>query len=236
MRVMLRLLYRVEVEGLEHARAALPHAVIAANHASFLDGLLLGAFLPGEPIFAVDTLIARKWWARPFLAARQRAAGRSDQSAVDPRDDPRRRSRLGLHHLSGGAHYDDRRADEGLRRSRPSLPNGPGAALVLGAHRRRRIHAVLAPGRQGPPPLFPQVRIRVLPPRRLDVSRKRFQGARAGPRCARRCATRWSGRFRDRADRHHALRCAARGAAAVTAAVTRSPTTSSCWPMSYRGP
>ena len=49
------LLYRVEVQGLEHARAAFPHAVVAANHASFLDGLLLGAFLPGDPIFAVDT-------------------------------------------------------------------------------------------------------------------------------------------------------------------------------------
>jgi acyl-[acyl-carrier-protein]-phospholipid O-acyltransferase/long-chain-fatty-acid--[acyl-carrier-protein] ligase len=68
MRVILRVLYRVEVEGLEHARAAMPHAVIAANHASFLDGLLLGAFLPGDPIFAVDTFIARKWYAKPFLA------------------------------------------------------------------------------------------------------------------------------------------------------------------------
>jgi acyl-[acyl-carrier-protein]-phospholipid O-acyltransferase/long-chain-fatty-acid--[acyl-carrier-protein] ligase len=68
LRFVLRLLYRVEVEGLEHARAALPHAVIAANHASFLDGLLLGAFLPGDPIFAVDTYVARKWWARPFLS------------------------------------------------------------------------------------------------------------------------------------------------------------------------
>jgi len=65
-RLVLRLLYRVEVEGLEHAQAALPHAVIAANHTSFLDGILLGAFLPGEPIFAVDTQIARKWWARPL--------------------------------------------------------------------------------------------------------------------------------------------------------------------------
>ena len=65
-RVVLRLLYRVEVEGLEHAQAALPHAVIAANHTSFLDGILLGAFLPGEPIFAIDTQIARKWWARPL--------------------------------------------------------------------------------------------------------------------------------------------------------------------------
>jgi len=67
-RVVLRVLYRVEVEGLEHVRAALPRAVIAANHASFLDGLLLGAFLPGDPIFAVDTYIAKQWWAKPFLA------------------------------------------------------------------------------------------------------------------------------------------------------------------------
>ncbi|MGH7555769.1 MAG: 1-acyl-sn-glycerol-3-phosphate acyltransferase, partial [Longimicrobiales bacterium] len=68
MRVILTLLYRVQVEGLEHARSAMPHAVIAANHASFLDGLLLGAFMPGDPIFAVDTFIAKKWWAKPFLA------------------------------------------------------------------------------------------------------------------------------------------------------------------------
>jgi len=67
-RIVLRLLYRVEVDGLEHARAAMPHAVIAANHSSFLDGLLLGAFLPGEPIFAVDTLISKQWYAKPFLA------------------------------------------------------------------------------------------------------------------------------------------------------------------------
>jgi acyl-[acyl-carrier-protein]-phospholipid O-acyltransferase/long-chain-fatty-acid--[acyl-carrier-protein] ligase len=68
MRLILRLLYRVEVEGLDHAKSAMPHAVIAANHASFLDGLLLGAFLPGDPIFAVDTFIAKTWYAKPFLA------------------------------------------------------------------------------------------------------------------------------------------------------------------------
>jgi acyl-[acyl-carrier-protein]-phospholipid O-acyltransferase / long-chain-fatty-acid--[acyl-carrier-protein] ligase len=65
-RSLLRLFYRVEVQGLEHAQAALPHAVIAANHTSFLDGILLGAFLPGEPIFAIDTQIAKKWWVRPL--------------------------------------------------------------------------------------------------------------------------------------------------------------------------
>jgi acyl-[acyl-carrier-protein]-phospholipid O-acyltransferase/long-chain-fatty-acid--[acyl-carrier-protein] ligase len=67
-RMALSLLYRVEIDGVDHVRAALPRAVIAANHASFLDGLILGAFLPGDPVFAVDTYIARKWWARPFLA------------------------------------------------------------------------------------------------------------------------------------------------------------------------
>jgi acyl-[acyl-carrier-protein]-phospholipid O-acyltransferase/long-chain-fatty-acid--[acyl-carrier-protein] ligase len=67
LRFILRALYGVKVEGLEHARAALPKAVIAANHASFLDGLLLGAFLPGDPIFAVDTMISKQWWAKPFL-------------------------------------------------------------------------------------------------------------------------------------------------------------------------
>ncbi len=67
LRFALRRLYRVQIEGVEHVRGALPKAVIAANHASFLDGLLLGAFLPGDPIFAVDTQIAKKWWAKPFL-------------------------------------------------------------------------------------------------------------------------------------------------------------------------
>jgi acyl-[acyl-carrier-protein]-phospholipid O-acyltransferase / long-chain-fatty-acid--[acyl-carrier-protein] ligase len=68
LRLMLRALYRVEIDGIEHARAASSHAVIAANHASFLDGLLLGAFLPGSPIFAIDTQIAKRWWVRPFLS------------------------------------------------------------------------------------------------------------------------------------------------------------------------
>src|SRR5688572_17697818 len=67
-RLVLRVSYRVEVHGLEHARAAQSHAVIAANHASFLDALVLGAFLPGAPIFAIETFIARKWWVRPFLS------------------------------------------------------------------------------------------------------------------------------------------------------------------------
>ncbi len=39
------------------------------NHQSFADGCFVAAFLPGRPVFAVDVRIARRWWARPFLAA-----------------------------------------------------------------------------------------------------------------------------------------------------------------------
>ncbi len=63
-----RLLYRVEVRGWDNYREAGDKAVVVVNHVSFLDGPLLAAFLPGRPMFAVDTHIARHWWARPFLS------------------------------------------------------------------------------------------------------------------------------------------------------------------------
>lgn len=74
---VLRLLYRAEVRGLENYRAAGERAVVVVNHVSFLDGLLIGALLPGKPTFAVDTSIAGKWWATPFLSL-------VDVFAIDP--------------------------------------------------------------------------------------------------------------------------------------------------------
>ncbi|HSR72918.1 MAG TPA: MFS transporter [Kiloniellales bacterium] len=66
-----RLAYGVEVHGGHHLRAirddAGPGAVIVVNHVSFLDAALLAAFLPGDPLFAIDTQVARRWWVRPFL-------------------------------------------------------------------------------------------------------------------------------------------------------------------------
>ena len=149
LRLILRVLYRVKVEGLEHARAALPKAVIAANHASFLDGLLLGAFLPGGSDLRrrhpdLEAVVGE---AVPHL--RQRAAGRSDEPALHPRDDPGSGSRLGLHHFSGRPHHDDRILDEGVRRTRGHCRAHEGRAPAR-AHRRCGVHAVLSPGRQGP--------------------------------------------------------------------------------------
>ena len=66
-RLTLRLLYRVEVNGIENLPAPGQRAVVVVNHVSFLDGVLLGAFLPGKPTFAVNTHIANSIWIKPFL-------------------------------------------------------------------------------------------------------------------------------------------------------------------------
>jgi acyl-[acyl-carrier-protein]-phospholipid O-acyltransferase/long-chain-fatty-acid--[acyl-carrier-protein] ligase len=66
-RLTLKLLYRVEVNGIEHMPKPGERAVVVVNHVSFLDGVLLGAFLPGKPTFAVNTHIAQAWWVKPFL-------------------------------------------------------------------------------------------------------------------------------------------------------------------------
>lgn len=67
-RATLRLLYRVDLAGAKNMPRPGERAVVVVNHVSFLDGLLLAAFLPGKPTFAVHTRIARAWWVRPFLS------------------------------------------------------------------------------------------------------------------------------------------------------------------------
>ena len=41
--------------------------VIAPNHVSLIDGPLIHSFLPFDSVFAVDTGIAKAWWAKPFM-------------------------------------------------------------------------------------------------------------------------------------------------------------------------
>jgi len=67
-RIALRLAYRVEVRGLENLALAGERVVVVPNHVSYLDGPLIAAFLPGYPMFAIDTAQAARWWARPLLA------------------------------------------------------------------------------------------------------------------------------------------------------------------------
>lgn len=67
LRAVLRKLYNVRVEGLENLEEAGDRALIIANHLSFLDAALLALFLPDEPMFAINTFIARAPVIRPFL-------------------------------------------------------------------------------------------------------------------------------------------------------------------------
>lgn len=67
-RSLFRLFYRVEVKGFSNYQKVANKAVIIANHTSYLDGLLLGAFLPHQLSFAINTNIASKWWVKPVFA------------------------------------------------------------------------------------------------------------------------------------------------------------------------
>ncbi len=66
-RQIFRVLYRVEIKGMEHYRAAGERVLIIANHTSFLDGLFMALFLPDRLGFVINTYIARFWWVKPFL-------------------------------------------------------------------------------------------------------------------------------------------------------------------------
>ena len=67
LRLLLRLLYRVEVTGLENYEKAGQRVLIVANHTSLLDGVLLYAWLPETPTFAINTEIASRSYFKPFL-------------------------------------------------------------------------------------------------------------------------------------------------------------------------
>ncbi len=59
--------YKVRLVGAENLELAGERALIVANHASFLDPVLLWAFLPDDVIFGINTHVAQAFWVRPFL-------------------------------------------------------------------------------------------------------------------------------------------------------------------------
>ena len=66
LRGLARLLFRVEVTA-QQADFRHERLLVVANHQSFLDGLLLGLFLPIDPVFVVHTTIAESWFFRILL-------------------------------------------------------------------------------------------------------------------------------------------------------------------------
>jgi acyl-[acyl-carrier-protein]-phospholipid O-acyltransferase/long-chain-fatty-acid--[acyl-carrier-protein] ligase len=65
--IVFRAVYRVELRGVENLLNAGPNPIIALNHVSFLDAALAMSLLPKDPIFAIDSAMAQKWWVKPFL-------------------------------------------------------------------------------------------------------------------------------------------------------------------------
>jgi len=76
LRSVARPLFRLRVQGDKSVFQA-DKLLIIANHESFLDGLLLGLFLPVNPVFVVHTGIARLWYFRLILSL-------ADYLVVDP--------------------------------------------------------------------------------------------------------------------------------------------------------
>lgn len=66
-KLILKLLFRVEIHGMENYDAAGKRVLIVANHTSFLDPMLLWIFLPDDITFAINTHISERWWLKPFL-------------------------------------------------------------------------------------------------------------------------------------------------------------------------
>lgn len=64
LKVLLKFFFNVQTKIDENV--ANVHGVIVCNHQSFLDGVLLGAFLPQRPVFVVNTDIANRWYFKPF--------------------------------------------------------------------------------------------------------------------------------------------------------------------------
>jgi acyl-[acyl-carrier-protein]-phospholipid O-acyltransferase / long-chain-fatty-acid--[acyl-carrier-protein] ligase len=65
--IVFRAFYRLDVEGLENIAKAGPNAIVALNHVSFLDAPLALSMLERDPVFAIDSAIAQRWWVKPFL-------------------------------------------------------------------------------------------------------------------------------------------------------------------------
>ncbi|MBI2707856.1 MAG: acyl-[ACP]--phospholipid O-acyltransferase [Proteobacteria bacterium] len=64
---LLKILFRLQVKGLENYEKAGKRAILIANHTSYLDALLIAAILPEKPLFAINRFTAQKWWVKPFL-------------------------------------------------------------------------------------------------------------------------------------------------------------------------
>jgi acyl-[acyl-carrier-protein]-phospholipid O-acyltransferase/long-chain-fatty-acid--[acyl-carrier-protein] ligase len=170
-RLLLRVLFRVDVAGLEHYHAAGRRVLVVANHVSFMDAVLLDLFLPGALTFAIDPRIARVWWVRALLgfthvlpvdpaaplAIREliRLLAKGRRVVIFP--EGRITVTGSLMKIYQGPALVADRADASALPVRIAGPEYSPFSLLGGRVRRR---------------WFPRVRLTVLPPRRLGIARE----------------------------------------------------------------
>ncbi len=65
--IILRSFYRIEITGFDNVAKAGPNPIVALNHVSFLDAGIALSLLDKDPVFAIDSTIATRWWVKPFL-------------------------------------------------------------------------------------------------------------------------------------------------------------------------
>lgn len=65
---LLKILFKVKVKGMDNYYQAGDRVMIIANHTSYLDSLLLSAFLPDRFMVAINTQVAKRFWVRPLLS------------------------------------------------------------------------------------------------------------------------------------------------------------------------
>jgi len=65
--ILFRAFHRLEIKGMENLNKAGETPILALNHVSFLDGPLALALTDKEPVFAINSEIAGRWWVKPFL-------------------------------------------------------------------------------------------------------------------------------------------------------------------------
>ena len=168
LRWILARLYRVKLVGAENLALVGPRALIVANHASFLDPVLLWAFLPDDVVFGVNTHIAQAWWMRPFLRLGQSVT-------LDPRNPMSVKT---LTHLL----REDRRVvlfPEGRITVTGALMKIYDGAGLIADKAEAPVLPIRIDGAQYTPfsrmrgilrlRWFPAISLNVLPPRRLEV-------------------------------------------------------------------
>jgi len=184
LRALCRILFRLEVRGIENLPAPGERRVIAINHVSFLDAPIILSLMETPPVFAIDHTIAKAWWVKPFLSI-------ADARPLDPSKPFATRALA--HEVRAGTRLVI------FPEGRITVTGGlmkiyDGAALIAD-----KAEALITPVRLAGPErsyfsrldaakvgrrLFPKIVVTILPPRRISVppdlkgrARRRAAGA-----------------------------------------------------------